>query len=268
MSTLSIETYSPGSLARCVAGAPAPAVTLTDDHRRSLAARFRAVPDPSHRRLDAWAVESAGRAPVAFAWTPATARRALATAALRRRALAPGLSLVEAASDALEDQVARARTGQTRAGSLAAWLEGIDEPVRALAVAEAVSWAAATLEAAGGLDDPWTLSTADAYYDVAGARTTLRGRRDLEVTRGNERVIVRLRAGSPGSSAGAGLRVDLVVAALADPGGVAPARVVGLWPEAGLVLGVDGTMADLRAGARDLVRAAVVSARRRLVLAA
>src|SRR5208283_547684 len=97
----------------------------------------------------------------------------------------------------------------------------------------AVSWAAATLEAAGGLDDPWTLSAADAYYDVAGARTTLRGRRDLEVTRGNERVIVRLRAGSPGSSAGAGLRVDLVVAALADPGGVAPARVVACGPRPG-----------------------------------
>ena len=80
--------------------------------------------------------------------------------------------------------------------------------------------------------------------------------------------MVRLRAGSPGPSAGAGLRVDLVVAALADFHGVAPARLVGLWPEAGVVLCVDGTMQDLRRGARDLVRAAVVTLRRRLVLAA
>jgi hypothetical protein len=55
---------------------------------------------------------------------------------------------------------------------------------------------------------------------------------------------------------------------LADPKGVTAARVIGLWPEAGVVLSVDGTMADLRAGARDLVRTAVARQRRGLHLAA
>jgi hypothetical protein len=41
-----------------------------------------------------------------------------------------------------------------------------------------------------------------------------------------------------------------------------------VWPEAGVVLCVDGSMADLRAGARDLVRTAVVQRRGRMALAA
>ena len=73
----------------------------------------------------------------------------------------------------------------------------------------------------------------------------------------------RARAARPGKSAGPGLRTDLVIDALADPDGIAPARYIGLWPDAGLCLGVDGTMEDLRAGARDLVRTAVVQRRAR-----
>ena len=268
MSALLVDQYGPDALARAVEAAPRDPAVLTDDHRRSLAARFRAVPDPAHRRLDAWSVEHAGAAPRDFTWTPGAARRSLAAAALRRALSSPGTALVHAVQRAVEDQVARARTGQTSSGSLAAWLESLEAPALGLVIAEAAGWAATTLEAARGLADPWVVAASDLYYDVAGARTTLRGRRDLEVTRGDERVIVRLRPGAPGPSAGAGLRVDLVVAALADHGGVAPARVVGLWPEAGVVLGVDATMPDLRAGARDLVRAAVVTRRRRLVLAA
>jgi len=268
MSELVVEPYDRGSIARLVEGAPPAAATLTDDHRRSLAARFRAVPDTAHRRIDAWTVESAGRAPLGFAWTPAAARRTVATAALRRVVGCPGTPLRDAVRDALDDQVARARTGQTRPGSLGTWLDAAGAPVRALVVAEAIGWAGATLEAARRAPGPWTVPASDAYYDVAGARTTLRGRRDLEFAREGGRVIVRLRAGSPGASAGAGLRCDLVVAALADAGGVAPTRLVGLWPEAGVALGVDGSMEDLRAGARDLVRAALATRRRRLVLAA
>jgi hypothetical protein len=108
----------------------------------------------------------------------------------------------------------------------------------------------------------------DAYYDVATARTTLRGRRDLLVSRDESRIIIRLRAGAPGKSAGPGLRADMTIDALNHVEGVAPSRFIGLWPEAGVVLSVDGTMADLRAGARDLVRTAVVQRRSRLTVAA
>jgi hypothetical protein len=268
MSQLVVEHIDRGAIERLVDGAPRDPATVTDDHRRSLAARFRAVPDTAHRRLDAWTVESAGRAPLTFAWTPAAARRTLATAALRRVVASSGTSLRDAVRDALDDQVARARTGQTRHGSLGSWLDEVDAAVRALVVAEALGWAAATMEVVRYAPGPWTVPASDAYYDVAGSRTTLRGRRDLEFTRATGRVVVRLRAGSPGASAGAGLRCDLAVTALADPAGVAPTRLVGLWPEAGVALGVDGRMEDLRAGARDLVKAALVTRRRRLVLAA
>lgn len=268
MSDLMVDHVDGEVLARLVDSAPAGPAVLTDDHRRSLAARFRAVPDPAHRRLDAWTVETAGRSSAAFRWTPAAARRNLATAALRRVVTAPGLTMVDAVNRSLDAQVARAQTGQARAGSLAAWLDTLDAAVRGLVVAEAVGWAGAVLEVARGVQTAWTIAASDTYYDVAGARTTLRGRRDLEVAHDESRVVVRLRAGAPGPSAGAGLRVDLVVAALGDPAGVAPSRVVGWWPEAGVVLGVDGSMESLRAGARDLVRAAVVTRRRRVPLAA
>ena len=69
---------------RLIDEAPSEPATLTDDHRRSLSARFRAVPANDHRRLDAWMVERAGRPWGPFRWSPATARRVVGNAALRR----------------------------------------------------------------------------------------------------------------------------------------------------------------------------------------
>jgi hypothetical protein len=60
----------------------------------------------------------------------------------------------------------------------------------------------------------------------------------------------------------------MTIDALAHVDGIAPSRFIGLWPEAGVLLSVDGTMSDLRAGARDLVRTAVVQRRARLAIAA
>jgi hypothetical protein len=81
-------------------------------------------------------------------------------------------------------------------------------------------------------------------------------------------VVLRVRSGSPGKSAGPGLRSDLTIDTLANPKGIAPRRFIGVWPDAGVALSVDGTMADLRAGARDLVRTAVVQERRHHQMAA
>jgi hypothetical protein len=60
----------------------------------------------------------------------------------------------------------------------------------------------------------------------------------------------------------------MTIDSLAHLEGVAPARFIGLWPEAGVMLSVDGTMADIRAGARDLVRTAVAQKRAKLAIAA
>jgi hypothetical protein len=249
-----------------LAHAPAPSVRLEDDQRRTLAERFRAVSTSEHRRLDAWLVERAGRPSGAFAWTPVTARRTIGAAALRRCEDVPGLPAVLAVRDALDDLLARAAARGARPGSLASWLVQAAPAVRDLVCAEALGWTLDALLVQSALGGDWRATSNDAFYDVAGARTTLRGRRDLASAASG--ALVRLRAGAPGPSAGPGLRADLLIATLAHPEGLAPSRLIGVWPDAGVVLSVDASLADLRAGARDLVRTAVALRRQRLVLAA
>jgi hypothetical protein len=247
--------------------APTEPAHLSDAHRASLSTRFRAVGVPGHRRLDAWGVERAGRSGNAFRWSPSTARRVLGNASLRRMANRP-VSVRDAVRDELGDQMLRATSGYARSGSLSNWLASAPHPVIGLVTAEAVNWATQLQEISQWLETPWEIPTSDAYYDVASARTTLRARRDLIVRNEGTRTIVRVRSGAPGKSAGPGLRADLTIEALADHDGVAPVRYIGLWPEAGVCLSVDGTMSDLRAGARDLVRTAVAQRRRGVLLAA
>jgi hypothetical protein len=168
----------------------------------------------------------------------------------------------------LSDQLLRAVEGYARSSSMSSWLVNSSPSELALIRSEATNWSTQLAELARWLDHPFYVAASDAYYDVASARTTLRARRDLVVPTAPSRVLVRLRAGSPGRSAGPGLRADLVIDALADPAGVVASRIIGLWPEAGVALSVDATMDDLRAGARDLVRAAVAQQRQRLSPAA
>jgi stage V sporulation protein SpoVS len=266
MTTFNFRRSTARELNELVRDAPV-GVSLTDDHRRSLSARFRAVSSAGRRRLDAWSVEQAGQPSSGFHWTPATARRLLGNGAMRRM-VRQSISPSEAVSDEIEDQLLRCASGYARAGSLAYWLASRSASEIALVSAEATNWAVQVHEIAQGLEREWRVAASDAFYDVASARTSLRARRDLEVPSIEGRVVLRVRSGSPGKSAGPGLRSDLTIDTLADPQGVAPRRFIGVWPEAGVMLSVDGTMDDLRAGARDLVRTAVVSERRRLQKAA
>lgn len=268
MTTLLHRRLEPSLLIRLIDDAPDTPVALTDDHRRSLAARFRAVTAVSHRRLDAWSVEQAGRATGGFHWSPTTARRVIGNGALRRTQHQPSLALLDAVRDEITDQLLRATSGHARPGSLAYWLASSANPVIGVVSAEALNWAVQLDESARTITLPWSVAPSDAYYDVARARTTLRARRDLVVVVGDARVIVRIRSGAPGKSAGPGLRADLTIDALAHSSGQAPTRLIGLWPEAGVSLAVDGTMDDLRAGARDLVRTAVAQRRARPAQAA
>ena len=258
--TLLHRRFAKAELNDLVATAPTESVELTDEHRASLSSRFRAVSVPGHRRLDAWGVERAGRSGSTFRWSPSTARRALGNASLRRMATQP-VSVRDAVRDELGDQMLRATSGYSRSGSLSHWLASAPHPVIGLVTAEAVNWATQLQEISQWLEAPWEVPASDAYYDVAAARTTLRARRDLVIRSDETRTIVRVRSGSPGKSAGPGLRADLTIEALADHEGVAPVRYIGLWPEAGVCLSVDGTMTDLRSGARDLVRTAVAQRR-------
>jgi len=268
VTTLAHRRLDAHALELLVIDAPNVSSALTDDHRRSLSARFRAVATVGHRRLDAWSVEQAGRTTKGFAWSPRTARRIIGNAAVARAEGQPGLTLIDAVRDEVTDQLLRATSGYSRTGSLAHWLASAPNPVIGLVSAEALNWAIQLRELAETVSSPWKVAGSDSYYDVASARTTLRGRRDLVVAHEGTRVVVRVRSGAPGKSAGPGLRADLTVDTLADPLGVAPARLIGLWPDAGVCLSVDGSMDDLRAGARDLVRTAVAQRRTLTALAA
>lgn len=265
---LELQRYSRRMLDRLIDEAPGDVAALTDDHRRSLSARFRAVGGVEHRRLDAWMVERAAQPSMPFRWSPVSARRTLGNAALRRALSGPARTTLDAVDEEIEAQLARVASGYARPGSLAWWLAQCSSAALALVGAEAANWATQLAEAAGTISSAWTVAPSDAYYDVARARTTLRGRRDLLVPRGGERVVIRVRSGAPGRSAGPGLRADLTIDALANAEGVSAARLIGLWPEAGVALSVDGTMSNLRAGARDLVRTAVVAQRQPVARAA
>ena len=267
MSALIQRRLAMRELNELLESAPAVSAQVTDDHRATLASRFRAVPITEHRRLDALMVEQAGRPMGAFAWSPATARRILGNNALRRVLRTPD-TILNAVRDEIAEQLLRSVKGYARAGSLAHWLAGVAHPVLGLITAEAVNWATTTLECVQGLQIPWKVASSDVYYDVAAARTTLRGRRDVVIGSDADRVVVRVRSGQPGKSAGPGLRSDLVVEALAHPEGLAPRCYLGLWPDAGMILGVEGSMENVRSGARDFVRAAVAQRRHTLVRAA
>src|SRR5487761_2053158 len=104
MTTLHQRRLTTESLLELVASAPESA-TLTDDHRRSLSARFRAVAGTDHRRLDAWSVERAGRLSTGFRWSPATARRIIGNGGVRGLRRTPVASLLDAVHDEVDDQL-------------------------------------------------------------------------------------------------------------------------------------------------------------------
>jgi len=145
------------------------------------------------------------------------------------------------------------RVGVLEERSLSHWLASAPHPVIGLVTAEAVNWATQLQEIAEWLDATWEVPTSDAYYDVASARTTLRavetsscepvnlGPSFAFVVDHRARVpdrgcapISRLRPGRPRRRSSGALHRPMA--------------------EAGVCLSVDGTMSDLRSGARDLVR--------------
>ncbi len=253
---LTVRVMAPDALARVIGDAPHETFSVTDSNRRALAKRLGAVATDRHRRIDAWLVERGGRPATPFTWSPTAARRILGNGALRRVANSRAAALREAVRDEVDDRLSRAATGRERAGSLGAWLANRHPAELALVQAGAVDWAGTLADVASTVAADWAVASADAYYDVERARTTLRARRDLVIGHGD--VVVRLRGGVPRPSAGPGLRADLAAATFADPEGRAPRRYIGVWPDAGVILSVDGTDANVRAGARDLVRAAIV----------
>lgn len=255
MTSLSTTFVSPGALAELLAQPTLSPDNITSEQRNAWAERFRQVALPTHRRLDAWMVERSTSEVAPFRWSPTTARRVLGNAALRYR-FTHQVSAISALDEIVVDHLSRAASGYARRGSIASWLSSLSTAQLALVTSDALNWAHCLEEVAKSCDAEVEVADTDAYYDVSTARTTLRGRRDLFVKTQDSRAIIRLRSGAPGRSAGAGLRADLTIDAFSRPDGQIATQIIGVWPDAGLLLRVEGTLDDVKAGARDLLRVA------------
>ena len=245
-----VQTASTPEALRTLMQCDVTVATLEQSQVAGFASRLQAITTPTQRRIDAWAVEQGGVASTAFSWRAATARRLLGTAAAHRAVR--GASILQSVHDEVGDNLIRATRGEARFGSLGQWLSSLTQAELGMVIAEAVNWASTLLDTADLLGPDAELARADYYFNVAGAQTTLRGPRDVIVGE----IVVRVRSGAPGKSAGAGLRADLFIATVAAPTRQAPRHFIGLWPDAGVALAVEGTMENLRAGARDIVRVA------------
>jgi hypothetical protein len=232
--------------------------------RATLVARLHSLSPPprgSRMRLDAYVVEHGDALRSApFTWSTRAARRSLGTRAARLVASGDELDVLTAVRHEIDRQCDRSLRGLARPGALGAWLAGGSDPRRAECAIEAASWATGLLVLVAPERTGIRVGIADAWFDVPGARTTLHGRRDATSPRleGRRCGILRCSDGVPGPRAVDGLIVDGIVAGLSAADGVAPARVLGAWPDAGVFLNAELDHEAIRLGARLLEGAARV----------
>ena len=220
--------------------------------------------------------ESVGQPDTPFAWKPAFARRSLGLAAVRAcadgRFRGPGEAVGPLAADAVDEW---RRTGR-RTFHWEPWFTGLGAGARAVVLAEATTWACplwtaadwaalGTRAALGGPDDLWTCPGPGAVR--------LKGRWEARVAPagpadGRTRVgsaLVSVSGGVPDEGWADELAFLALVAGLRGTDQPVPARVVGLWPEAGERRTVVVDEASLTDAAEHVVAtlASVVDARRR-----
>jgi hypothetical protein len=196
-----------------------------------------------------------------FAWRPAFVRRSLGLEILRacadRRFRGPAAAVGPVADHALEEW---RRTGW-RTFHWEPWVAGLGAGARSVVLAEAVAWATplwatfdwldlqGTVEF-GAPDDRWSCPGVDSVL--------LKGRSEVRLhVGGSLRSLVSVASGRPGDGWRHELAYVALVAALSAPDRTA-ARVVGLWPDAGIRLAVEVDEAVL-AGAVDRVVDAVAA---------
>ena len=173
-----------------------------------------------------------------FAWKPVFVRRSLGLAALDAcvagRFRTPG----QAAGPVALASVARWEETGWRTFHWEPWFAGLAPGARAMVLAEAVGWATSvwssldwevigTRVQIGGLDDQWNCPA------PGGVR--LKGRSELGVPLGAGAVaLASVSSGCPGERWAEELAYLALVAALHRPSRPVPARVLGLWPDAGV----------------------------------
>jgi hypothetical protein len=172
-----------------------------------------------------------------FAWKPAFVRRSLGLAALEACAAGRFRTPGEAVGPVAMDSVARWEETGWRNYHWEPWFAGLAPGARAMVLADAVSWATSLWSSLdwevigpraqiGGVDDQWNCP--------APHPVRLKGRSELGVPLGAGAVaLVSVSGGTPGESWAEELAFLALVAALRRPSRPVPARVLGLWPDAG-----------------------------------
>jgi len=214
-----------------------------------------------------------------FAWRPVFVRRSLGLAVVAACARGRFRNPLDAVGPVMTEAVDRWRETGWRTYHWEPWVAGLAPGARAVVQAEAVGWASSlwaaldwsqfdALPQIGGNDDSWACPAAHTLR--------LKGRPELRVPlaaapsadrhpgdRGAV-ALVSLTSGHPPDAWREELAYLALVAALGSPSRPVPARVLGLWPDAGAVRSVE-VDEDALSGAADLVVAtvaAVVEARR------
>jgi len=214
--------------------------------------------------------ESLGLPDDPFAWKPAFVRRSLGLAAVQacadRRFRAPAEAVGPLAEHAVDEW---RRTGR-RTFHWEPWFAVLGTGARAMVLAEATTWASHLWASAdwvglgarariGGADDLWT--------SPAPGTVRLKGRCEARVapaTGGSGTALVSVSPGSPSNRWEEELGYLALVASLRAPERPGPARVAGLWPDAGMRRTVDVDEALLSASVDRVVGAVSLVARARV----
>jgi hypothetical protein len=175
-----------------------------------------------------------------FEWSARTARRALGLAAVRTLVAGETRSPVEAVRQRLAESVRWVRDGSAAASPLDRWVAVLGPAGRAVVAADAVTWAtrlwcALDWTALGALGAP-PLVGRDRWWDSPhSALLALRSRAEVRTGVGQLVVLTGPRRASVRSE----LALVTLVDALRAHGSVAPARVVGWWPDSGRLVRVE-----------------------------
>ncbi|HLN17868.1 MAG TPA: hypothetical protein VK277_14090 [Acidimicrobiales bacterium] len=197
-----------------------------------------------------------------FQWSPRTARRLLGLDAVRACARGRCRTPAEAVAATIDQAVRDASEGRARPRSPDGWLAAAGPGVRAVARAEAVTWATqlwTTLDwrrFAGppsiGRDEWWRARAVPGLAlqgraEVRALTAAPGGGEPDESASLRPSALLTLLAGTPGPTARVELGLPALVDVLAHPARPTPARVVGWWPACGraVLLPVDrGALED------------------------
>jgi len=206
--------------------------------------------------------ESLALPPPPFAWKPVFVRRSLGLAAVRACAAGRFRGPAEAVGPVADQAVDEWRRTGWRTFHWEPWFAGLGAGARAVVLADAATWATPLWASAdwaalggradvGGTDDQWTLPGAGAVRLKARWEARVRPAPVGSPTGGAERpsagpALVSVSGGIPDDDWVHDLAYLALVAGLHEPGRPVAARVVGLWPEAGLrrTVGIDEVVLD------------------------